>query len=526
MSPPFEIHTFDKEAFNKVLENKFLSRDSIKRHNRVIYLERYLSDIHAKSMLVENDYTDGEYLDDFASYYVRCHQDYDRRCKRIHFFDKSIKEDQFLNVVNGVASKKDIEVITNSYLGFIVVRPLPQAIIGRTVIVTRKEQPGDSYTCVREYDVNLFGIKLTIKRSLAFQEQDTVIAACATVALWCCFHKTAQMFGTPAPRPADITRVANQVIHPSRSFPSRGLNIQQMCDAIGQVGLEPEVIDMNKNRNDVPLVDLIYSYLKMGLPVILGAEVEGRGLHAITLLGFSIGDESVTKKRGFSTVGSRINRIYAHDDQSGPFSEIRIQKNNNPEAIYPTILKCTWEQLSENSEETLFPSVVIIPVYNKIRVTFIGIQKWINCLHDIIEKLLASQISSTEYLEWDTYISTSNELKSCLKQEVISERDREKLFLWPHPRFIWRATLSYREKISNGTYRENKIADFFADATDIPHGFPIYQSLWYQEDLRIVLNEYLTNSKNINILLSKVKEPQDLDKYRKLIEFMKNNTIR
>ncbi|PSB58796.1 hypothetical protein [Chamaesiphon polymorphus] len=535
MSSSFNIYDFNCDRFNEILQNGFLSKGSVEKHNRAIYLKGYLTHIDAKSMLVENDYTDGDYLDDFAAYYVRCHQDYSRRCKRIHFFSISIEENQFLKIVTGSAENSGKEDFQKSYLGFIVVRPLPQAVIGRTVLKTYNDDNGRrNYTCVKDYSVNLFGIELTIEKSLAFQEQDTVIAACATVSLWCCFHKTAEMFGTPAPRPAAITRTANQVVHHSRSFPSNGLVVEQMCDAIRQVGLEPEVFNVKRDKNPkkFPLVDLIYGYLKMGLPVILASEIEGIGFHAITLLGFSIQSEHTfpLKESAITpTIGSRINKLYAHDDQNGPFSEICITQNHEENTKYPIVFECAWNQLNRKDKITLKPHVIIIPVYNKIRVTFLGIQKWINVLHEIIKVLLDSQKIETNNLEWNIYLFTSNELKSSIKEENISQQDKKILLLTQHPRFIWRATLSMREKNDDNSYRSEKIVDFLADATDIPHGFPIYQALWYQEELRSELNDLMMSEK-VGEVLAEIHNQKYLDKYLDkytiLIDFIKKSTSR
>jgi hypothetical protein len=531
MSSQFKIcNGFTWNEFAEVLLNGFSSKISIEKHSQAIYLMGYLDQIDALAMLVEKDYTDGDYLDDFAAYYVRCHENYHRRCKRIHFFSRSIEEIQFLKIISGNAEDREKEEFCDSYLGFIVVRPLPRAIIGRTVLKTYPDDDGRrNYTCVKDYDVNLFGIDLSIKGSLAFQEQDTVIAACATVSLWCCFHKTAELFGTPAPRPAAITRVANQVVTHSRTFPSNGLIVQQMCDAIRQVGLEPEVFNI-KELDKFPLVDLIYGYLNMGLPVILGATVKTEanveiGFHAVTLSGFSLRDEQFSTKEDVTpihTIGSRIDEFYAHDDQNGPFSRLgREARDNTLIAEYPTTIECISSE-GKKEKRILYPRVIVIPIYNKIRVTYTGIQIWISCLSDIIKKFLESQIN-TEELEWSTYLIEANKLKSCIKEENILEKAKINFLVRHHPRFIWRSTLSFHKKGADSTYQDIKVIDFFADATDIPHGFPLYQVLWYQEEFRSSLKEGLDKtSENLSAFLKEIKE-KDSDKYSRLILFLKEN---
>src|SRR4029077_8601062 len=140
------------------------------------------------------------------------------------------------------------------------------------------------YTALRTYTANFFGIELHVD-SLAFQEQDKALAACATVALWSCLHKASELFQTPRPTPAEITRAANRLVNQVRPIPSQGLEVHQMCTAIRHIGLEPEVIEPKQN---IPLASLIYSHLRFGNPVLLGVEIEGLGLHAITLTGYSL----------------------------------------------------------------------------------------------------------------------------------------------------------------------------------------------------------------------------------------------
>jgi hypothetical protein len=123
----------------------------------------------------------------------------------------------------------DGESFQKSYLGFTVARPLPGAVIGRTALITYPNDGGRRhYTALRAYKANFFGIELQVQ-SLAFQEQDKALAACATVALWSCFHKASELFQTPAPTPAEITRAANRLVNQVRPLPSHGLEVHQMC---------------------------------------------------------------------------------------------------------------------------------------------------------------------------------------------------------------------------------------------------------------------------------------------------------
>jgi hypothetical protein len=197
----FRVVGFSKESLAVALSGDHAPVDEVVRHTHLDYLAGYLDRIGAKSVVVEHPYVDADYLDDYTAYYARCFADYGRWCKRIHFFSLPPKSSYFANLFDG-ADAPQIGSLQNAYLGFIVSRPLPEALIGRTVLRTFGADAGRRFfPATKRYEANLCGRTFTVE-SLAFQEQDSVLAACATVALWSCFHKTSELFSTQVPRPA------------------------------------------------------------------------------------------------------------------------------------------------------------------------------------------------------------------------------------------------------------------------------------------------------------------------------------
>jgi hypothetical protein len=462
------------------LANDRCSPAVVSGHRLPNYLYGYLEAIGAKTLIVEPNYTDGDYLDDFASYYVRCFQRYERRCKRIHAFSSKLSNDDLLQAIESPDSSPAVKLLTGPYLGFIVARPLPDAIVGKTVLKTYPDDGGRrKYRCLRSYDANLYGIDLKVD-SLAFQEQDTVLAACATVALWCCFHKTTELFGTAIPRPATITQSANQVVHQSRPIPSHGLIVEQLCNAIRHVGLEPEVIQV---KPSTPLVSLIYAHVAMGLPVLLGMKIEGRGRHAVAVTGYSIkgkrflSQEVSPGETSIPMTGLRIDEFYVHDDQIGPFSRLRILLGS---ASSPISLEGSWKEPSTGKLLKMTPEVLIVPVYNKIRVTYLDVIQWIELLNPLIEIAL-----NHKQLEWDVTLSTVNNLKREVKNAANYCPDRKDFLIEPQPRFIWRAILN-----NNGS----RSFEVLADATDMARSLPLYRVNWFDDKLKLQLRALLTNS--------------------------------
>jgi hypothetical protein len=489
LAPPCEVLPFTSGDFANALSNRRLSPTEVERKPMTKYLVDYLNEISAKTMVVENQYVDGDYLDDFAAYYVKCFSDYDRFCKRLHFFTQEITTDQFVQIVRSTDAKdqdKQAELV-NNYLGFIVVRPLPEAIIGRTVLMPYSDDAGRrQYPCTKLYTANLFGIDLNV-RSLVFQEQDTVLAACATVALWCSFHKTRDLFGVPSPTPAEITRSTSHLAYQARPIPSHGLNVQQVCAAIRHIGLEPEVVQV---REDTPLVSLIYGYLSMGLPVILAVRIEGRGVHAVTITGYSIVDTQVNsqevagKSECAPMVGLRVDKFYAHDDQIGPFARLNVKPSANVgNNVYPITFDGTWQDAQSKKYLAIYPLVVIVPVYHKIRLTFLDVHKWIYRFNGFLSLMFPSNTN----LEWDIHLTTTNEYKISLKQEgKVKDTTLQEVLLKQHPKYIWRSKLSL-----DGTL----LLEVLADATDMARSFAIYQIIWYEDAVMKLANQLLSNSK-------------------------------
>ena len=332
---------FSAENLHGALANSNATVDEIAEHGPANYLLEYLRYMRASAIVVEDPYTDADFLDDYAAYYARCYSAFGRRCKRLHFFRRDLTDESFRDLVR-TANEDQISGLQHDYLGFIVARPLPQTIIGRCVLKTYDDDDGlrRRFPVNRRYAVNLFGLSLYVD-GLAYQEQDTVLAACATVALWSAFHRTGDLFGTAIPTPAAITQAATQAVHSvhyGRPIPQHGLRVEEMCAAIRHDGLEPEAINLQRTPN-VPLASLLYGYMLMGLPAILIVEIPGRGWHAITLTGYSLLANVYRQQEvpGNPTiapmVGLRIDKFYGHDDQIGPNAKLVIGDSPTPRPV-------------------------------------------------------------------------------------------------------------------------------------------------------------------------------------------------
>jgi len=487
---------FSAEEFFKQLSNKYCIRNVLDQGivNLCDYIAGWGTNV---TMVVEEDYVDRDYLDDYASYYVKCFQPYDRFCRRIHLF-KNFDKERFRRYLEGVISAD--QVLKNpkeDYIGFVVARPLPSAVIGRTVlrppitaITEEEEQKGKpSIRCVRNYEANLKGMELSIK-GLAFQEQDNVLAACATSALWSALQLSTKRYSYRAPNISEITLNATMYQSTSRPIPSGGLTVGQMCQAISAVGLVAEALEIYSRELDekakkykwiykLPFLAASYGYLRAGLPVVLAGKVEGLDYHAITLVGYDITDEepNVNEMSIFDSKadahlrGSRITSFYAHDDQVAPYCKLPVLFDVMSE--FPIQLESRWKIGKKDGDNyrIFTPSMMITPLYHKIRVPFVSTLASATAFESILRFLLGEDF----IFEWDIFLSSVNEYKKEISsRQGIPSGLRKRILEQKSPKFFWRLRTFLGDM---------EICEMLSDATGMELSFQPHALYFFQDDL-------------------------------------------
>lgn len=460
------------------LSNKFTQPEAIQKKNHFKYFLEYLGEgLKAKSIVIDEKYVSKDYLHDYAMYYSLCFEDYSKYCDRVHFFKTTITEDQ---VNRAITNHPDIAPdFWENYLGFIVVKPIPHTMIGFTVLKnynSEKHLDGRDFWGVRKYKMHFFGKEIEFD-SLAFQEQDT-LAACATTAIWSMLNKASLDSHTILKSPSQITRDADTMSQDgSRLFPNKGLSVSQICQSILNSGLVSEVKKANVviveeyegEKTEEPVVSCLYAkkiinaYSPIGIPIILVIKVpdgEEHGLHAITVSGFKKGKPEFKKpQKEPSWYAEYIDRLYAHDDQFGPF--VRVDFNGEVDIITP------WTEIHPASKQTRISSIVV-PLYPKVRISYEDIEAIIEGLDKIMAEFFDAK---TIYdLVWDIKIDFSEHFKEAVNKGTLDERKKADLLRESMPKYLWIAT-SY--------IGEHKVFEFTFDATGISSGMIGRNSICY-----------------------------------------------
>ncbi len=491
MPSQFDVFPYSIDRLKKILSDKSgASSYLINRKYHIGYFESYFDKLEAQTIVVEYKYIDHDFLEDFAGYYVRCFNDYSRKCVRLHFFTVGFCLENMISLLQGNHSSITNAVLKNHYLGFLVIKPLPQTIIGRTCLCTYPLEDFRFFPSLRIYKANLFGISLSVE-TLAFQEQDEVVAACATSALWTAFHGTGKLYQHSIPSPVEITKTAVEkrtadLHYESRTFPNRGLIINQMAHAIKRVGLEPYTISV---INDLYLLkSTLYAYLRGKIPVLFVVDLwevtkelkvrSNKGKHAVTITGYSLkpSDQFSHFEKRVNLKSSRIDKIYVHDDQVGPFARMdfdNLKVNSTDQQNHRSEFESlTWQ--SENVSIRALPDILLVPVYNKIRIPFEVVQNAVAYFDFILDKIRQENFTPpTLRIEWDIYLTTVNDFKEDIfSSKFIDGEKRKEILTRDLPRFLWRATALLGDKL---------IFDFLFDATDIEQGDFLKVAIEYDE---------------------------------------------
>lgn len=471
---PYLVCEFGKSTISALIRECFGSEFSdVLSKPQLAYIFRYLKDIGAESVLLEREYLDKDYLEDYSRYYVKSFNNGGHKCARLHFFSlKDVNHQLIDGALEHGCRANNYDDLVSSYLGYMVVRPLPLTFIGKTCVKTYPtiNQPKTEKVCLsRQYKVDLFGIPLTVD-SVAFQEQDQVVAACATTAIWAALHATPWNNARHIPSCSEITTGAiNYVQNSNNAFPNKGLSIKQILRALDVEGLRYYHEDVKK-RKASELYETVRIHIDSGIPLILCADVfdydaikkekgkERLGLHAVTIVGYSANSKG----------------IYLHDDRLGPFAYGTLE----PEgwALKRRNVDGQWLE----AEELLAPVGLIIPTHKKIRIPydqptyacrFIA-SEWRKRISEGLTKLKGRK-SEKEGLQKKADLQFELRLKeiSTIRSHLINHsqrptgkvwlEDKRKFLVGNYARWQWEAIFSQDN---------SPLFRLYFDATEIPQG--------------------------------------------------------
>lgn len=467
-------------------------RNEVSKKTQLIYLNRYLRDpsINCKTIIAEDEYIDRHYLEDYAEYYARCFPTHPRKCSRLHFFSSSFDEHEFKEALSA-NDTGFISTLKTNYIGFAVIRPIPHTFFAKLCLRTYDSLIQNESSCVlrKPVSVSLFGVELTVQ-TIPFIEQDKVVAACATSAIWIALSATNETQVTNLPSPSAITKSATHLVNEgARVFPTTGLTPPQVARSLSHYGLAPIVLSLAKDQYMDTLKEQIYAYIGNGTPLILGGdvyekqqnEIKHLGRHLVCVVGYNLsalGPEAETQASS-----KIIDKIYIHDDRIGPF--IKVMSDLNDFTLGGQKMSGLTLKVDSHHENYFIPNVLIIGLNHKVRISYDQIrairetfQTYLNgAATDVAadlqtedDRLLRDSLQKALTGVWDVSLVTNTKVKEELRNESSFMTfngmvKKTSLLLQNLPKHIWRCRIHTRCSEKNMLF-----TDLLFDATEIPQG--------------------------------------------------------
>lgn len=496
-----EIINYDESSLDELFfdaNEKATPIASIREKYHLDFFKEFLGHQghRAKFVVIEKNYRSKDYLSDYSSYYSTCFEKYSKLCTRLHFFKsekkiESFKEEFIRNIVGGMNSEENSNFWNLNYIGYVVVKPIPHNFIGFTLLrhynyCTGEDTPYKAsriFWGTRNYNVNVFGTAVKVN-SLAFQEQDRSVSACATMAIWCMLQGAAEDYYVILKSPSEITKDTGLTnFDGNRLMPNEGLAIPFMANAISKNNLVTEIRHYKSGEDfNTYIKKLVHAYSPLGIPIILALDVpDESGVldgHAVTICGYNIEEEtkkkkgclgslfSTSKKENVSFYAEKISKLYVHDDQWGPFSRLELINDTQIRSSWSTHRKISY--LAESQ-------AIMISVYPKVRISYDKIEKIILGVHPIINDGIRNDLKGEPI--WDIQLQLSENYKHDIKSNQYFDDDNlEDKNLQYHyltkslPKYIWVAKL-----LSQG----ERVIDFVYDATGLTRSNLLIQIISY-----------------------------------------------
>lgn len=519
---PLSVVKFEEDYIINFVRHKtgWSERNEVSQKTQLIYLNRYLhsESIDCKTIVAEDEYIDRHYLEDYAEYYARCFPFHQRKCSRLHFFSDEFDEHAFKEAL----ANEDDEFnqrLQKSYLGFAVIRPIPHTFFAKLCL-----RPFNAHTSTvgrrvlrNLVSVSLFGIRLTLD-TIPFIEQDRVVSACATSALWTALSATKDAHLANLPSPSAITKSATHLLNEgARVFPTAGLTPPQVARSLAHYGLTPSVIYLSQEDYIDDLKERIYAYINNETPLILGGDVYEKtmqgpkylGKHLVCVVGYNLDESMRVGDRRLSS--DAIDKIYIHDDRIGPFIKVKSvlhQFEDDGHKKFGLAL-----QVDGVHDNYFIPDVLIIGLNHKVRIPYdhisaicAALQGYLQLTTEDVFDLLENEadplkeqnqhihtsLRSMLYGVWDISLVSSNKVKEDLRKEPTfcsfnGLVNKTSMLLQNLPKHIWRCRIHLRGE-DGGTL----FTDVLFDATEIPQGRLMVGYVSYSEEAQRIWNHIVT----------------------------------
>ncbi|MFB3890779.1 MAG: hypothetical protein ACE15C_02020 [Phycisphaerae bacterium] len=378
----------------------------------------------ARCVAVEHHYIDKDYRDTFSHYYSKRFSTPSSRCIRLHFFRSPLTREQLRNQ----------EVAQAAYLGYSVIRPIRPNCVGRTLLAPDARATTLGAVCLCEEKVSLQGLELSVE-GFPFISQDAEVNVCAQAALWMLVRYFSNRYRVyPETYPYEVGDLTRDYSI-GRLFPTAGLFVWQMAEALRQMGFSPVIYSRDQYVGNFD--HLLYTYIESGFPVFAGFQ-----RHVVVMFGHlsDYGGVAAAAPAANSPFifSSAFNTGFVGNDDNGiPYQLLHAQ----PHAASPQVMSfknVAYQTKDIQSFVVPLPEKVFLPAegFEKVATTILGSTQ-------AGYKALSAQIASAAPL-LRLFLTTGQSFKKRLSERGMGHATAQEVYRnLPLPHFIWVCEISH-----------------------------------------------------------------------------------
>jgi len=389
----------------------------------------------AQTAVIEFRYLDPDYRSEHSRFYSTTFRRYPSVAHRLHFFARPPPA-----TWRDPEHSLDFTDLESSYLGFVVLRPLVGARVGRVALAPPRDL-ADDLTCATREGVNVFGVPMSVRAS-PFMAQDSQLGVCAHMSLWVVNQHHHLAYGRQRRTAGEITELVPNDLGLGRPAPSTGLTVEQLAAGCRALGL-PALVYKCKKPEDLPSGGLIPSiacrYLNSGMPVIVAAG----GHHAFTLVGY--------RRVDAGTLDERIHFI-RQDDEAGPYQVVED---------YTHDVHGQWEWLIVPLPLKVFVPGEVAESLGREQLLATAGQSQNEAARQIVDD---ASDAGARPISFRSTVVRSNRFKACLPQRGFSHDVAVLYRRLPLPRWVW--VVEVILKAERQQRSPAVIAEAVIDATD------------------------------------------------------------
>lgn len=206
------------------------------------WVYQHVNDLRVTDVLLEHEYLDRDYRDEYRAFYAQTYRWVPDRCERLHFWSHDM------------------------YVGYCSIRPIKGRPVCRTML-----DPGEEYehelACVVRASASPYGRQFHVP-AFPFISQDRQYGRCAQAVIWMIAHYHHLRHGAAERFMSDIVRAASET-ESERILPSKGLTDEQVGGTFRRLdlgALRYDVAELNRDE----LEDIVRRYLNSGMPLAVG----------------------------------------------------------------------------------------------------------------------------------------------------------------------------------------------------------------------------------------------------------------